>query len=212
MDISGKIENLNKKLLSENWVTGDFNTGMFSQEQKSLLEDIILHIPEWKRTIGLKQHSFHDYSLDIHILLVLKNLHNSAEYQNLNIDKKLILIYSALLHDIEKNENEVDQMHPVKGAEKSCTILYRLGFEEEFINTVYALIRFHQVLGLIVSERIKFSDDELLKMFKNPDIVDMQAILSAADIKSVKKDGVFYIDDFDEKFAKIKDRIKSLSA
>jgi len=114
------------------------------------------------------------------------------------------------LHDIEKNENELDPEHPVKGAGKSGAILYRLGFEEEFINNVYLLIKSHQVFGFLISGKVTLTDDELYNLFKKPIIADLQTILSTADIKSVKKDGTFYKEGWDENFDVLKEKIKKI--
>jgi len=209
MALSLEIDRFNEKLLFVSWKEVNFDSSLFSEEQKDLIKNIIKYIPEWKRLVGCKQHNIHDYCLDIHTLSVLKIVQNSEEYSRLERHEKLILLYAALLHDIEKPENKVDHEHPLKGAEKSCSILYRLGFDENFISNVYILIRFHQIMGLLAADRIKLTGDELVKMFKKPLIVDLQAILSAADIKSVKKDGSFYEDHFDEKFILLKKEIKS---
>ena len=85
-----------------------------------------------------------------------------------------------------------------------------MGFDENFINNVYLLIKYHQILGLMVSEKINLSNDEIIEMFKTPLIVDLQIILSIADIKSVKKDGSFYEDGLNEKLKKLKEKIKNL--
>ena len=62
----------------------------------------------------------------------------------------------------------------------------------------------------MVSEKINLSNDEIIEMFKTPLIVDLQIILSIADIKSVKKDGSFYEDGLNEKLKKLKEKIKNL--
>lgn len=180
--------------------------------QDDLVSRIIENIPEWKRLINCKQHNIHDFTLDVHTLLVLKNIKLHKDYEQLSEKDKLILVYSALLHDIEKNENQVDPQHPLKGAEKAGIILYRLGFDEDFINSVYLLVKYHQILGLIISRKINLSDDELYNMFKKDIIIDLQVILSAADIKSVKRDGAFYSNGLDEKFDELKKKIKNIIA
>jgi hypothetical protein len=219
--LSEEIKQLNEMLLFVDWKEVDLNSCFFensdqinghglSEQQNDLIRNIVACIPEWKRLIGCKQHNIHDYCLDIHTLTVLKNIQKHEDFEKLSKFEKLILIYSALLHDIEKNENEVDAKHPLKGAEKSGSILYRLGFSENFINSVYLLVKYHQVLGLMASGKINLTNSEIVDMFKKPVIVDLQVILSTADIKSVKKDGSFFTDGMDAKFKALKKEIKNL--
>ena len=221
--IDKNVIELNKMLLSVSWKETDFSCCalqegnktarlQFTEEQSRLIENLIKCIPEWKRLVDCRQHSIHDFTLDIHTLSVLKNVQAHKDYEALEEPAKLVLIYSALLHDIEKNEKEIDPEHPVKGAKKASSILYRLGFGEEFINCVYLLIRYHQIMGFILSYKVNLTEDELYNMFKNDTIVDLQAILSAADIKSVKSDGSFYGDGLDDRFEELKLKIKSLIA
>lgn len=197
-NISEEIKQFNKQLLSTDWKESD------------IAEQVIRHIPEWKRLLGCKQHKIHDFCLDEHTFLVLRYIQKHKDYENLSEENKLILLYSGLLHDIEKIENEVDTEHPAKGAKLSSIILYRLGFSEDFINAVYLMIRYHQVLGFTISGKINLSDNEFYNMFKEDNIVDLQAILSMADIKSVKKDEALYKPEMEEKFEELKRKIKFL--
>ena len=219
--LSEELRQLNELLLSVSWKETnlddcsfengiEINCPKLSEQQNELINNIVKCIPEWKRLIGCKQHKIHDYCLDFHTIAVLKNVQKHEDFDKLQKYDKLILIYSALLHDIEKNENEVDPEHPIKGAKKSSSILYNMGFDENFINNVYLLIKYHQILGLMVSGKINLTNDEIIEMFKTPMIVDLQIILSIADIKSVKKDGSFYEDGLNEKLRKLKEKIKNL--
>jgi hypothetical protein len=219
--LSDEVRQLNEMLLSVNWKEADLDDCSFengyeincpklSEQQNELIRNIIKYMPEWKRLIGCKQHQIHDYCLDFHTISVLKNMQKHEDFDKLRKYDKLLLLYSALLHDIEKNENEVDPEHPIKGAKKSSSILYRLGFSEDFINNVYLLVKYHQVLGFMASGKISLTNDEIVDMFKNPMLVDLQVILSLADIKSVKKDGSFHKDGLNEKMGELKEKIKNV--
>jgi len=218
---SDEVSQLNEMLLSVSWQDVELNDCSFEKEneincsglsdqQNDLIRKIIKHIPEWKRLIGCKQHRIHDYCLDFHTIAVLKNIQKHEDFDKLTKYDKLALLYSALLHDIEKNENEVDPEHPIKGAKISSSILYRLGFSEDFIDNVYTLVKYHQVLGFMVSGKINLTDDEISGMFKTPMLLDLQMILSIADIKSVKKDESFYEDGLTEKLGELKIKIKNI--
>jgi len=221
LQLSEEVSQLNEMLLSVSWKEVDLNNcyfesgqelnyAGFSERQNELIRNIIKHIPEWKRLIACKQHSTHDYCLDFHTIAVLKNIQKYENFDKLKEYDKLTLIYSALLHDIEKNENEVDPEHPIKGAKKAITILYKLGFNEDFINNVYILVKYHQIIGYMVSEKINLTNDEVSEIFKTPMLVDLQTILSMADIKSVKKDESFYEDGLTEKLDELKIKIKNI--
>ncbi len=219
--LSDEIKQFNEMLLFVSWKEADLVNCCFDNSLEIacnnllnnhiyLINMVIKHIPEWKRLINCKQHKIHDFCLDIHTLLVLQNIQKHEDYPKLNNYEKLILIYSALLHDISKNENEVDPEHSIKGAKLSSSILYRLGFDENFINSVYLLIKHHQLLGLKISERLNLSCQEIAEIFKTNILFNLQLILSISDIKAVKKDGLFYSDGMNEKFEKLKIEVISL--
>ncbi|MCK5177210.1 MAG: hypothetical protein KAQ92_05780, partial [Candidatus Aenigmarchaeota archaeon] len=140
--LSEKTRKLNEVFLDTSWQEVDFDCQNFknginiddenlTDKQNEFIKLIIENIPEWKRLLSCKQHNIHDYCLDIHTLSVLKKLQEFENFKKLKNYDKLVLLYAALLHDIEKNEKEVDPEHPKKGAEKSSSILFRLGFSED---------------------------------------------------------------------------------
>ncbi|OGI23653.1 MAG: hypothetical protein A2287_08525 [Candidatus Melainabacteria bacterium RIFOXYA12_FULL_32_12] len=203
---------LSELLLSVNWDSIDFDIiyhnkvdfSVLKDNQAKLLNLILENIPEWKRLIDCKQHITHDYDLSIHTLLVIKEIQKEKLYKTLSKFNKLILLYTALLHDIAKNEKEVDPQHPAKGAEMTSSILYRLGFEEDFINDVYVLIKNHQILGLIACNKMQLNAENLAQVFKKQQLIDLIAILSIADIKSVKRNEAF----FNEKIGQNIERVR----
>ena len=135
---------------------------------------------------------------------MIKEIQKEKLYKTLSKFNKLILLYTALLHDIAKNEKEVDPQHPAKGAEMASSILYRLGFEEDFINDVYVLIKNHQILGLIACNKMQLNAENLAQVFKKQQLIDLIAILSIADIKSVKRNEAF----FNEKIGQNIERVR----
>ncbi|EKE04258.1 MAG: hypothetical protein ACD_20C00091G0004 [uncultured bacterium] len=201
--LTDKTRKLNETLLSVNWEDVDFNISCFRHKgeidfsvlpevQANLLNLVLEIIPEWQRLIDCKQHATHDYDLSVHTLLVIREMQKTQEYKALNKYDKLVLLYTALLHDIKKNEKEVDPQHPIKGAEAASSILYRLGFAEDFINDVYVLIKNHQIIGLLASNKMHFNAEALAQLLKRARLVNLMAILSIADIKSVKKNEAFF--------------------
>lgn len=176
--------------------------------QQVLVELIVENIPEWERLIGCEQHDIHDYSLDVHTLAVIQKVRELEDFLHLKEFERLVVLYAALLHDIEKQESEIDPQHPQRGAEKSTAILFKLGFSEEFINKVYVLIKYHQILGLMASGRLTLPYEELAQKYKDPVLIDLQRILAIADIKSVKKDEAFFNEAMNENILKIVGEVK----
>lgn len=196
--LADKVKRLNEMLLDVN------------QEVKELVKLIVENIPEWERLLGLEQHDIHDYTLDVHTLLVLEKVREFEKFRNLKEENRLILLYAGLLHDIEKKEKEVDPSHPERGAVKSSQILYRLGFSEGFINSVYSLIKNHQLLGLIASDRMAFVPEDLASIYGDSLLLELQAMLSIADIKSVKKNEAFFNENMNKKIWEITEKTRLL--
>lgn len=216
---TNNIDKLNSLMLSNIWDNICFEEECFSEgvclekntlpkSQKEFIYLLIDLIPEWKRLLKCEQHKIHDFCLDIHTLQVVKKIQIDSDFLKLNDENKLVLLYSAYLHDIEKEELKVDPLHPEKGAETSTTILYRLGFDDDFINKVYFLIRNHQIIGLYAANRLQISINELFEKFKDRELLGLLVMLTIADIKSVKRDEMWFYDEVKDNVQKIKDKLK----
>ncbi|MFH0702129.1 MAG: hypothetical protein V2B14_01135 [bacterium] len=205
------LQELNSLFLSVSWENIDFDLIDFKDdfkiEHQKFINLVLENIPEWQRLVNCEQHPTHDYNLGIHTILVIKKIQESAKYKELNQYGKLVLMYTALLHDIEKLGKEVDPEHPLKGSEKACSILYRLGFWEDFINDVYILIKNHQILGLLAANRINLTMPDLVQILKKSLLVELLATLSIADIKSVKKNEAFYNENLGRNIEIIRDNL-----
>jgi len=220
--LSNEVQNFNRALLAENWQSFDQNTAAikfennalifhgFTENQTSLINSLLQVMPEWQRLIGGNQHHIHDFTLDIHTISVVKYVFSNPKFLVLSENYKLLMLYSALMHDLEKNTDEIDPEHPVKSSKKSSIILFRLGFDEKFIENAYLLIKYHQLPGYMVSGKVVLSDEEISSMYKNPDLVELQMILSIADVKSVKKHEGFYPEGLDLRLEELKAKIISL--
>jgi len=120
---------------------------------RSLVEtNIMKHIiPEIYDSIGFEQHNkYHDKDVFEHTISVLEN-----------IESKLELRLSALLHDISKPKtftlDEKDEGHfkghHIKSAEKSVEILKRLRYDNKTIENVRVLIRYHYLKDISIKEK-----------------------------------------------------------
>ncbi|MDD3013536.1 MAG: HD domain-containing protein [Candidatus Gastranaerophilales bacterium] len=209
LNLSDEIQNFNNFLLSTNWDDVNFDltdfknglcleSNLFSFSQEEFLKLLLRLVPEWRRTLGCKQHETHSYCLDIHILSVIKKIIIQDKFKSLDDYYKLIILWGALLHDIEKKENIIDPEHPFNGAEKAKLILQRLQFDNYFIKSVYSLVRYHQIIGFIAIDRLKLDISDLTAKIGCEKIAELFIIFSIADIKAVKSNEAFYNDYIDK--------------
>ena len=116
-----KLNRFFKDLINKFLYENEIQTG--NKELDKQLNTIIKAFPEFVNIIGRKQHATHNYSLDIHTLLVLARIIKDEEYKTLNQSDKLTLKSVALFHDINKKEGEIDKTHPEVSAAAAKSIL-----------------------------------------------------------------------------------------
>lgn len=198
-----------------NFDSPDFKNGInlesqaLSISQKELINLFIKLIPEWQRVIGCRQHKTHSYCLDIHTLLVLKKIMEQDEFKKLDEYSKHLLLWGALLHDIEKNENVVDPDHPLKGAEKARIILKRLGFNGCFVEDVYTLVKYHPIVGFLAIGRLNLDISVITDKIHNEKMTELFIIFAIADIKAVKMNDGFYSDNIHSNIKQIHAELKN---
>ena len=184
-DATKQIKALINKFLYENRV----RTG--NKDLDKQINRIIKAFPEFVNMIGRKQHQTHDYTLDIHTLLVLAQVINNPEYKDLNAIDKLTIKSVALFHDISKKENEIDKNHPDISAAAAKSILSKIYPNKENLERVYNLIRHHNFLEEYdnASTRNKEITARTLGFaFRRPNDYKLAKMLTKADLKSVNKD------------------------
>ena len=152
------------------------------------LNSIIKAFPEFINIIGKKQHDTHEYSLDIHSLLVLAESIKSPIYKELlEKEDKIALITTALFHDFAKRENEIDKNHPITSANASKGIIKKIFSDNSFANRIYDLIENHNFL-----EQVAHGDDvtkEILAFeYRRPRDFAIARTIAEADLKSVNDD------------------------
>lgn len=108
-------------------------------------------IPEMMKMKGFEQRTpYHDKDVLDHTMVVLDS-----------IKPTLKLRMAALLHDISKPDCfTVDEKcqghfygHHIKSAEQSVVILKRLGYDDDFIEEVKTLIRYHYIKDMKIKEK-----------------------------------------------------------
>lgn len=179
------------------------------------LNRVIKACPEFINIIGKAQHSTHNYSLDIHSLLVLAHSIENPEYLNLNSTDKVMLKIATLFHDIAKQQNAVDEGHQEPSSIYARSIVKKFFKNEDSKDRVYELIRNHHWLAEFQTSRDKEKvAKETAYKFRRPNDFEIAKIMARADLKAVSEE--FYqnhIDALDEKNIKpISDMLDMLYA
>jgi [protein-PII] uridylyltransferase len=150
-------------------------------------------MPEFAELNGFLQHGvYHCYTTDEHTLMTIKNL-EKLEYNSSTLGKifhkqsnKEILLLALLFHDIAKPIDIVG--HEIIGAEMASSIMFRLGYSEEEIETVSFLVKNHLVMEQIAFRR-NLSDPETLNnftsIFSTVEELDLLYLLTYADLSAV---------------------------
>ena len=200
-----QIEPLVRKFTLENKVLAD--NRFISEEMATTLNDILATLPELYSIIGKKQHSTHDYTIDVHSLAVLQECINNPDFDNLSQEEKRTLILTSLLHDIAKEESSIDKEHTKNSALDAYYILKKLDLQEQEHRNIYQLIKNHDFLEICNKKvydyqlncKRNISDEEQDKLiqqyayeFRSDNLGKLICMLTEADLKSVKRNGEFH--------------------
>ena len=177
--VEGEVLALANKFIKENFIaTGD------SKLDKAL-NSLIKGMPEFINIIGKKQHLTHNYSLDIHILKVLQEALKNPQYQNLSNLDKTCLKFTAILHDIAKSENVIDENHPLVSALFARDILKKYSLPVFINDRIFELIKNHHWLKELSNggkaENIAVSN-------RHKDDFAIAKIIAEADLKGVSEE------------------------
>jgi [protein-PII] uridylyltransferase len=150
-------------------------------------------MPEFKELNGFLQHGvYHSYTTDEHTLIAIQNV-EKLENENSQLGKifnqlkdKEKLFLGLLLHDIAKPINISG--HEIIGAELASSIMYRMGYSEEEINTVSFLVHHHLIMEQTAFRR-NLNDPETLNnftsRFNSIEDLDQLYLLTYADLSAV---------------------------
>lgn len=159
-----------------------------NKELEAELNSIIQALPELRPAIGCLQHGTHVHDIFTHSLKVLKGIVQTPEYKKLNDSDKKVMMLSALLHDITKEEGQPDKTHPEYSAFDAFFISKKLNLAEKEQIKLYTLIKHHEWLKYAntapayeLSQRLK----SIAYDFRNDNIFDMSLIFAHADLKAV---------------------------
>ncbi len=178
-ETENKVCDICEKFILKN----EINTGndAFDNSMNALIKGM----PEFINIIGKQPHGSHDYSIDIHILEVLKNCINHPDYEELPSLDKTRLKFAVLLHDIAKKEGVVDKSHQNNSALYARNILEKYSISQSVKDDIYQLVKNHHWL-----EALNTNADTIEALscnFKNSNDFKMSKIFAYADLKAVSK-------------------------
>lgn len=161
-------------------------------ELDKALNSLIKGIPEFLNIIGKPQHGEQSYSLDIHILNVLKESMANPNYKNLNNEEKFCLKFACLLHDIAKPDGIKDENHAPLCALYARDILNKdnIQMPEQIKDRIFELINNHHWLAEY-NTGIKDANS-IAVLFRRSGDINIARIMTEADIKSIDSAHKYY--------------------
>lgn len=187
-------------------------------ELKALLDTLIQGLPEFTTVVGKLQHGTHAYTVDIHTLKVLQYAMKEPEYIKLSDKDKMILKFSALVHDLGKKEGVVDEGHAVLSSEYVAGILAKFNMPESVKYRIIELVNNHHWFAAY--NKGGMSSQIIDALCRTPENFEISKILAKADLLGVNDN--FYMrvtntnsrEEFDAfiayKFASIDEKLIAL--
>lgn len=148
--------------------------------------------------VGRRQHQTHDFTLDRHLLEVVERASKDPEFAKLLPKDQENLLWASLLHDVGKKENMVDFDHNRTSTSMAWGILRTLGYSDARIQRITDVMSKDAELSFNPDHRnsAKLANpkemDNVVNSYRNPDALNMVAILNRADIKSVKAEEAWF--------------------
>ena len=106
-------------------------------------------LPEWEPNVCRPQrNAYHRFTVDRHLLEAAAEAARLAHL----VPRPDLLVMGALLHDIGKGYPELGD-HSVEGAAMAGRIARRMGFDDEDVSTIVALVRHHLLLPDVATRR-----------------------------------------------------------
>ena len=162
------------------------------QEVKDFVNGILKGFPEFAMNFSKPQHSGHQYSLDIHILNVLQKsvknpLYGAKDefgFKLLDDESKLVLKFSALLHDIAKMQTaSKDEGHAMRSAEYVYSVLSRFNLSTAVKNRIVNIVNHHHWFEELCTNQN--TEQNIATTFRTTADFTIARILAQADIESV---------------------------
>lgn len=159
-----------------------------SDETKNFLNSILKGIPEFAACFGKPQQSDNKYSLDVHLLKVLQDALKDPDYEKLNNQDKLVLKFSALLHDIGKrqSDNNSDMEHVKLSAEYVYSILDRFKLDDYIKDRIISIVGNHHWLESYKNGII--DEETVATLARRPNDWLIYKIITKADLQNTSED------------------------
>ncbi len=190
----------NKDLSSEMLAINEYIGKFLSSENKvvvpkgfeelgTAIDDICTAIPEFKFTIGAKQHTTQKFPLAEHMLKAFQENVKNPLYKELNPTDKKILGITTLLHDLGKSEKMVCPGHAHASSIYANSIVERMPQltpmeKDRIINLVENHHWLEKINNNIKPEQI----EEFVKIFRSGNDIKMAKIFAESDLKAVNND------------------------
>ena len=187
LDVNNPKEKQIYDCLSKFMYKNEVKTGNKALDEQ--LNIIIKTCPEFINTIGKKQHATHEYTLDIHSLLVMAYSMANPDYnRKLNSLDKTLLKISAIFHDIMKQENVVDKGHQNLSSLYTRSIIQKIFNSPEIQDRVFGLVDNHH-WGEELSNTPDFerTAKELAFKFRRPNDFEIAKIMADSDLRAVSE-------------------------
>ena len=157
------------------------------------LNYVIKACPEFINCIGKKQHGTHKYTVDVHSLLLMAySIQNPSYKEKLNALDKSLLKFSAIFHDVMKQEGVVDKGHQHLSSLYAKSISKKIFSSPEIQDRLFELIDNHhwsEEYSNAVDKKEKAQ--ELAFRFRRPNDFEIAKIMARADLKAVNEN--FYL-------------------
>ena len=151
------------------------------------------YLPEFNELNGFLQHGvYHCYTTDEHTLMTIKNLEELVDSRSKlgiiynKLPSREILFLALLFHDIAKPIDIAG--HEIIGAEMASSIMNRMGYSDEEIETVSFLVRNHLIMEQTAFRR-NLNDPETLNnftsIFNSIEELNLLYLLTYADLSAV---------------------------
>lgn len=152
-------------------------------------------MPEFKELVGYFQPGvYHCYTADEHTLIALNNVEKLSDEVSVlgklfqGLKDKDILFLAILFHDIAKPISISG--HEIIGAEIANSIMERLGYGSEEIETVQFLVHHHLTMEQVAFRR-NLNDSSTLNnfaiLFSNSELLDLLYLVTYSDLSAVSQ-------------------------
>ncbi|MBQ9246393.1 hypothetical protein IJ182_09025 [bacterium] len=174
-----EVYDISRKFIMENKAdTGD-------KDLDNALNSLFKGMPEFINIVGKQQHPVHELSLDSHILKVMQEVIKNEDYNKLSNIDKTVLKFAVIMHDIAKEEANLDGEHPEMSALYAKDILTKYKLPVRVKDRIFELIKNHHWLEKF--DKGIYSPSYTASLFRHQNDYMMAKIMANADLKGVNE-------------------------